>query len=66
LFTLNWDVPPTRRRIRKEPAALLVSVTSSVQPSKVVAPEFQVAVDEIGEAALVIVPSVKVLAPRKL
>jgi len=58
-------VPPTRKRIKKEPAALLVSVTSSVQPSKVVAPLFHVAVDAIGLAALVIVPRVNVFAPRK-
>ena len=66
LFTLNCDVPPTRKRIRKDPAALDVSVTSSVQPSKVVAPEFHVAVEAIGVAALVIVPRVNNFAPKNV
>ena len=64
LSTLNSAVPPTLRRIRNEPPALEVSVTSSSQPSKVVAPLFQVAVEAIGDAALVMVPRVKVFAPK--
>jgi len=66
LFTLNCDVPPTRKRIRKEPAALAVSVTSVSKPSKVTPALFHVAVVATGLAAALIVPSVKVFAPRKL
>lgn len=65
LVTESCAMPPTRRRIRNDPAALDVSVTSSSQPSKVVAPEFHVAVEAIGLATLVIVPRVKVFAPKK-
>ena len=53
-----------RSCIRKEPAAEAVSVTSSSQPSKVTPALFQVAVEAIGLAAALIVPRVKVFAPR--
>ena len=66
MLTLNCDVPPTRKRIRKEPAALAVSVTSVSNPSKVTPALFHVAVVATGEAAALIVPRVKVFAPRKV
>jgi len=66
LFTLNCDVPPTRKRMRKEPAALAVSVTSVSRPSKVTPALFHVAVEAIGLAAALIVPSVNSFAPKKV